>query len=105
VVVGEFEACAGGTTSGSRPVAVRCMTPVGKTAQGKFAMETSCRALKYYSDFFDVAYPLPKYDCIAIPDFQCGAMENWVSYVLVSSVSVIALSLGLGDLSRVLRAG
>jgi len=49
VVVGEFEASSGTTTSGGRDVAVRCLTPVGKTEQGKFAAETSCKALDFYS--------------------------------------------------------
>jgi puromycin-sensitive aminopeptidase len=40
-------------------------------------MNTSVRALEYYDKFFDVPYPLPKYECIAIADFACGAMENW----------------------------
>ena len=35
------------------------------------------QALEFYSNFFNVKYPLPKYECIAIADFQCGAMENW----------------------------
>ena len=49
----------------------------GKTKQGDFALETSVKAITYYKDFFGVPYPLPKYDCIAISDFSCGAMENW----------------------------
>ena len=49
----------------------------GKTKQGDFALETSVKAISYYKDFFGVPYPLPKYDCIAISDFSCGAMENW----------------------------
>jgi hypothetical protein len=40
-------------------------------------MDTSRRALTFYSEFFGVSYPLPKYDCIAVADFQYGAMENW----------------------------
>ena len=56
---------------------VRVYTPVGKTEQGKFTLDTSVKAISYYTDFFGVSYPLPKYDCIAIADFQMGAMENW----------------------------
>ena len=49
----------------------------GKTKQGQFALDTSVKSITYYKDFFGVSYPLPKYDCIAIADFQSGAMENW----------------------------
>ena len=49
----------------------------GKSKQGQFALDTSVKAITYYKDFFGVSYPLPKYDCIAIADFQMGAMENW----------------------------
>lgn len=73
-IVGEFEAVEGKSKDG---VLVRVYTPMGKTEQGKFALETSIKAITYYKDFFGVAYPLPKYDCIAIADFQMGAMENW----------------------------
>jgi puromycin-sensitive aminopeptidase len=45
--------------------------------QGRFALDASTRAITFYKNFFGVSYPLPKYDCIAIADFQCGAMENW----------------------------
>lgn len=33
--------------------------------------------LEFYEKFFDIKYPLPKEDLIAIPDFASGAMENW----------------------------
>ena len=31
----------------------------------------------YYEEYFDVKFPLPKQDMIALPDFALGAMENW----------------------------
>ncbi len=74
IIVGEFEAC---ETKSKEGILVRVWTPVGKTEQGQFSLECSSRAITYYKDFFGVEYPLPKYDCIAIADFQCGAMENW----------------------------
>lgn len=78
IIVGEFEYVEGQTTNGkSAGVKVRAYTPIGKKEQGRFALETSIKALEFYTEFFDITYPLPKYDCIAIPDFECGAMENW----------------------------
>ena len=73
IVVGEYEYLEGYQGD----IKVRVYTPMGKTEQGKFALETSIKAIEYYTDFFGVPYPLKKYDCIAIADFQCGAMENW----------------------------
>jgi puromycin-sensitive aminopeptidase len=35
------------------------------------------RVLSFFGDYFDIPYPLPKIDLIAIPDFAAGAMENW----------------------------
>jgi puromycin-sensitive aminopeptidase len=74
IVVGEYEAIEDKSKEGTL---VRVYTPMGKTEQGKFALDTSVKAITFYKDFFGVSYPLPKYDCIAIADFQCGAMENW----------------------------
>lgn len=42
-----------------------------------FAKEVGPKALKFYEKFFNIDYPLPKQDMIAIPDFSAGAMENW----------------------------
>lgn len=33
--------------------------------------------MRFYEKFFNIDYPLPKQDMIAIPDFSAGAMENW----------------------------
>jgi len=33
--------------------------------------------LELYEDWFDIKYPLPKLDLIAISEFEAGAMENW----------------------------
>ncbi len=34
-------------------------------------------ALQYCEQYYDIPYPLPKMDLIAVPDFAFGAMENW----------------------------
>ena len=45
--------------------------------QVAYAKDVGPRMLEYFEDFFNVSYPLPKQDMIAIPDFSAGAMENW----------------------------
>jgi hypothetical protein len=32
---------------------------------------------KFFEEYFNIPFPLPKQDMIAIPDFGAGAMENW----------------------------
>lgn len=56
---------------------IRVWATRGKEQLGQFALESSVRALTYMNDYFGIAYPLPKMDHIAIPDFAAGAMENW----------------------------
>ncbi|RUS74701.1 hypothetical protein EGW08_017531, partial [Elysia chlorotica] len=73
-VVGEFDFVEGADANG---VAVRVYTPVGKSEQGNFALDVAVKTLPFYNDYFGIAYPLPKVDLIAIPDFSAGAMENW----------------------------
>ncbi|XP_077977945.1 putative aminopeptidase-2, partial [Glandiceps talaboti] len=42
-----------------------------------YALETGSKMLTYFEDYWDIPYPLPKEDMVAIPDFASGAMENW----------------------------
>ena len=56
---------------------IRIWATAGKEEQGRFALETSIRLLKYFNEYFGTPYPLPKLDHLAIPDFAAGAMENW----------------------------
>lgn len=45
--------------------------------QVDYALSTGPRTLDFFQQYFDVKFPLPKQDMIAIPDFRAGAMENW----------------------------
>lgn len=74
VVVGEYDYVEGKSNDG---VLVRVYTPLGKKEQGLFALNVATKVLPYYKEYFNIAYPLPKMDLIAIADFSAGAMENW----------------------------
>ncbi|KAG0607531.1 hypothetical protein M758_8G035700 [Ceratodon purpureus] len=74
IVVGELEFIEGHTKDGR---SVRVYTEVGKTYQGKFALDVALRTLPFYAEYFGTEYPLPKLDMVAIPDFAAGAMENY----------------------------
>ena len=73
-IIGDFEYIESKTNSG---VQVRVFTTPGKKHQAKFALECAVKTLEFYNKYFDIAYPLPVLDMIAIPDFTAGAMENW----------------------------
>ncbi|XP_076823238.1 aminopeptidase N-like [Clavelina lepadiformis] len=42
-----------------------------------YARNATPYILDYYAEYFNVSYPLPKSDQMAIPDFALGGMENW----------------------------
>lgn len=61
----------------SKDVKIRVYTTAGKKHQAKFALDVAKRCLHFYNEYFDIPYPLPTLDLIAIPDFESAAMENW----------------------------
>jgi len=74
-VVGELQKKSGKTKTGV-DVSVYA-TPVHPADSLDFALDYSIRLLEFYEDYFDIPYPLPKCDHVALPDFSSGAMENW----------------------------
>ncbi len=72
-VVGPFEATDPVDVDG---IELRVIYPIGKGHLTSYALEVAEHALKFFSEYFDIAYPGDKYDLIAIPDFAAGAMEN-----------------------------
>lgn len=73
-IIGDFEYIESKTKNNVR---VRVFTTPGKKHQAKFALDCAVQTLEFYEEYFDIAYPLPVLDMIAIPDFTSGAMENW----------------------------
>lgn len=59
-------------------VPVRVYAPPDQDIErGRFSLELAAKTLDFYEKQFDSAFPLPKMDMVAIPDFSAGAMENW----------------------------
>lgn len=52
-------------------------TPAQRPESLDFALKEAVSSIEFFNDYFDVAYPLPKSDHVALPDFSSGAMENW----------------------------
>lgn len=45
--------------------------------QATKALGIGPKVLRFYEEFFQIPFPLPKIDMVALPDFSAGAMENW----------------------------
>ncbi|NP_001082794.1 alanyl (membrane) aminopeptidase b, tandem duplicate 1 [Danio rerio] len=45
--------------------------------QGEYALSVTGKILRFFEEYYNSSYPLPKSDQIALPDFNAGAMENW----------------------------
>ncbi|XP_076247540.1 suppressor of ER stress-induced death isoform X2 [Calliopsis andreniformis] len=45
--------------------------------QARYCLKIGPNILNYYEDYFNIKFPLPKIDNVALPDFSAGAMENW----------------------------
>lgn len=74
-VVGEMQSKSAKTKDG---VEVNVWsTPAHKPESLDFALKTAVDTIEFFNQYFDVPYPLPKSDHVALPDFSSGAMENW----------------------------
>ncbi|CAI6328255.1 unnamed protein product [Periconia digitata] len=56
---------------------VRVYTTRGLKEQGRFALDNCHKIVDYFSEVFQIDYPLPKVDLLAVHEFSHGAMENW----------------------------
>uniref|UniRef100_A0A3B3H2I0 Aminopeptidase n=1 Tax=Oryzias latipes TaxID=8090 RepID=A0A3B3H2I0_ORYLA len=73
-VICDFKSVTATTASG---IKVSIYAAPEKWEQTHYALEVAVKMLDFYEEYFNIPYPLPKQDLIAIPDFQSGAMENW----------------------------
>lgn len=68
-VVGDFDYVEDTSSDG---ILVRVYTPCGKKEQGRFALYVATKVLPYYKEYFQIAYPLPKMDLVAIAEMSAG---------------------------------
>ena len=73
LAVGDLERITGDADE----VTVGVVATRGKSAKGRYALDSAIELLRYYNNYFDMKYPLPKLDLIAVPGGFGGAMENW----------------------------
>ncbi|MGK2958292.1 MAG: M1 family metallopeptidase [Acidimicrobiales bacterium] len=57
-------------------VALRVIHVPGKSHLTPYALEVGAFSLRWFTEYYGIAYPETKCDLIAIPDFAAGAMEN-----------------------------
>lgn len=85
-VFGEMVSVSGHTKNN---VEVSCYgTPL---AEGMldYSLEAGIKSVEFFEDYFNVPYPLPKLDMVALPDFSSGAMENWGLITYRESVMLV----------------
>lgn len=58
-------------------IPVRIYATPGDEHNGKFAADLGARTLEFFEKTFNIEYPLPKMDMVAVHEFSAGAMENW----------------------------
>ena len=81
--IGDFEYVEGTHANGNlsngktQSIPMRVYATRGLANQGHWALEQASQTIDYYADIFEVPYPLPKLDMLAVHEFVAGATENW----------------------------
>ncbi len=55
---------------------LRVVHPLGQGHLSSFALDCGAFCVRYFEEYFGIAYPGDKLDLVAVPDFAFGAMEN-----------------------------
>lgn len=58
-------------------VPIKVYATPGSEHLGEYSADIAAKTLKFFDEKFDIPYPLPKCDMVAIHDFSAGAMENF----------------------------
>lgn len=49
----------------------------GRKDDAEYALKEAIQSLDFLEKHFEIDFPMPKIDMIAVPDYAQGAMENW----------------------------
>ena len=72
-VVGPLEATEPTDVDG---IPLRIIHVPGKGHLTQFALDIGAHSLRWFQEYYGIAYPTDKCDMLALPDFAAGAMEN-----------------------------
>jgi cytosol alanyl aminopeptidase len=84
LAVGDMELVDAGT-AGKKNTRIRIVVPLGRSAEAKYAAETTPTIVNLLENYFGIAYPYKKLDEVAVPLYG-GAMENAGLVVYGSSI-------------------
>ncbi|KRT86161.1 Peptidase, partial [Oryctes borbonicus] len=73
-IVSDFDFTSGTLKNGQE---FRVYATPEQIAKTEYARTIGISVIDYFTEFFDIDFPLPKLDMAAIPDFVSGAMEHW----------------------------
>jgi Peptidase M1 N-terminal domain len=78
LIVGQFDSISQASNNDKSPagtanaVTTTVYTVPGKAHQAEFCLDTAAQCLQLFQELFQIPYPLPKSDLVAIPDFAAG---------------------------------
>jgi hypothetical protein len=75
-----------------KSIPVRVYTTRGLQNQARFALECAHRTVDYFSEVFEIEYPLPKADLLAVHEFVSGIL-----YITQRSFKANQVFLGHGS--------
>ncbi|CAH0553257.1 unnamed protein product, partial [Brassicogethes aeneus] len=56
---------------------IRVWSQPSLVEQTRYVNELAPKILKFFENYFNISFPLPKIDIVAVPEFGFSAMENW----------------------------
>uniref|UniRef100_A0A8C3LD84 Aminopeptidase n=1 Tax=Chrysolophus pictus TaxID=9089 RepID=A0A8C3LD84_CHRPC len=65
------------TTERGKEIRIWARKEAVKNGYVDYALNITGPIFSFLEDLFNISYPLPKTDLVALPDFGAGAMENW----------------------------